>query len=88
MANGNKPVKVFRYRGISASVFENFSQTDGEQVRFFKVNLQRTFKQGEDFKHNASFGRDEIPIARLVLDRAWQFVLDAEAASTARDDED
>ena len=86
MANGNKPIKVFRQRGISASVFENHTQDRGESVRFFKVNLQRTFKQNDEFKHNASFGRDDIPVAKLMLDRAWQFILEAEAASAPRND--
>jgi hypothetical protein len=77
-----KPVKVFRYRGISASVFENTTYADGQEVKFFKVNLQRTFKQGEEFKHTSSFGREEIPVAMLVLRQAWEFVLEAEKSQT------
>ena len=78
-----KPAKVFRYRGISASVFENTTHADGQEVRFFKVNLQRTFKQGDEFKHNSSFGRDDIPLAMLVLRQAWEFVLEAEKSQSA-----
>ena len=77
-----KPVKVFRIRGVSASVFENTTHADGQEVKFFKVNLQRTFKQGDEFKHSTSFGRDEIPVARLVLQQAWEFVLQAEKSQT------
>jgi len=78
----NKPVKVFRFRGISASVFENTTYADNQPVRFFKVNLQRTFKRDGKFEHNSSFGRDDIPLARHVLSQAWQFILETEAAST------
>lgn len=77
-----QPIKTFRIRGISASVFENESYQDGQPRRFFKVNLQRAFKQNGEFKHNASFGRDELPVAMLVLQQAWEFVLAAEAAQT------
>ena len=81
-----QPVKVFRYRGISASIFENETHADGQPLRFFKVSLQRAFKQDGQFKHNSSFGRDDIPIAIHVLRRAWEFVLESEAASCAQQD--
>ena len=79
----NKPVKVFRFRGISASVFENTTHAENQPVRFFKVSLQRAFKQDGEFRHNSSFGRDDIPVAKHVLDEAWRFILEQEAASTA-----
>jgi hypothetical protein len=78
----NKPVKTFRFRGISASVFENTTHADDQPVRFFKVNLQRTFKRDGKYEHNSSFGRDDIPVAMHVLDQAWQFILETEAAAT------
>ena len=80
-----KPIKTFRVRSVSASVFENSTFADGQEVRFYKVNLQRTFKQGDEFKHNACFGRDEIPLARLVLERAWEYVLSIESAQSPSD---
>jgi hypothetical protein len=79
----NKPVKTFRIRGISASVFANETHADGQPVRFFKVSVQRAFRQDGEFKHNSSFGRDDIPVAMLVLRRAWEFIVDSEAAATA-----
>lgn len=80
-----QPVKTFRYRGISASVFENETRQNGQPARFFKISLQRAFRQGEEIKHNSSFSRDDVPIAIHVLQQAWQFVLDAENAQTAQE---
>ena len=51
----NKPVKVFRFRGISASVFENTTHADNQPVRFFKVSLQRAFKQDGEFRAQQQF---------------------------------
>ena len=45
-SESNKPVKSFRLRGITASVFENVSD-DGKS--FYKVTLQRSYKQGDDW---------------------------------------
>ena len=75
-----KPVKVFRSRGVSASVFANHAKSDGRDITFHKVSLQRTWKDGDEWKTTTSFGRDDLPVARLLLDRAWEFILDAESS--------
>ena len=67
-------------------MFENTTHADNQPVRFFKVSLQRAFKRDGKFEHNSSFGRDDIPVAMHVLDQAWQFILETEAASTARNE--
>jgi len=81
-----KPVKVFRLRGISASVFANVAKTKDREVTFHKVSLQRTYRDGDEFKTTTSFGRDDLPVAKLVLEQAWQFILETEA-TRGKDDE-
>ena len=70
-----KPVEVFRLRGISARVFENSSKTNGRDSVFYKVSIQRTYKDGDTFKTTSSFGRDDLPIVSLLSSRAWEYVL-------------
>lgn len=77
--NSVKPVHVIRLRGITASVFANIAETKTGDVTYHKVSLQRTYKDGKEFKTTTSFGRDDLPIVRLLTDRAWQFILDTEA---------
>jgi hypothetical protein len=74
-----KPVKVFRLRGVSASVFENHSKNAERPATFHKVSLQRTYKDGDEFKTTTSFGRDDLPVCVHVMQQAWAFVLDAES---------
>lgn len=74
-----KPLQTFRLRGISASVFENHAQSGDRNVTFHKVSLQRTYKDGDEFKTTTSFGRDDLPIAMHVLHQAWQFILETES---------
>lgn len=81
----NKPVKTFRLRGISASVFQNEVYRDGQPARFYKVSLQRAFRQDGEYKHNSSFGRDEIPVAVHVLQQAWAYILEIENASSVEE---
>ena len=74
-----KPAKTFRLRGISASVFANAAKGGDREVPFHKVSLQRTYREDDEWKTTSSFGRDDLPIAKLVLDQAWQFILETEA---------
>ncbi len=70
-----KPVQVFRRRGVKISVFENRS---GE-TRFHKIAIQKIYREsGGEWKTANTLGRDDLPIARLLLERAWEFILDRE----------
>ena len=75
-----KPVETFRLRGISASVFENHSE-DGKT--FHKVSLQRTYRQGDEWKNTQSLSRDDLPIAAMLLQKAWEYILQAEGKKSA-----
>lgn len=85
---GTKPVKVFRARGIHASVFANRVTSNGGEFTMHKVNLQRVFKDGDEFKHVSNFGRDEIPIARMLLERAYEFIVEQEEAAKCNQKEE
>jgi hypothetical protein len=90
MANNNssksstKPVKVFRLRGISASVFEN----ESENGSFYKISVVRTFKDGKEFKSTSTFSRDDIPVMLHVSKMAWHFVLSTEQEQRNSEDSD
>ena len=77
--SSTKPVKVFRLRGVSASVFENHSKNTERSTTFHKVSLQKAYKDGDEFKTTTSFGRDDLPVCLHVLHEAWAFILEAEA---------
>jgi hypothetical protein len=85
-----KPVKVFRLLGVSASVFANKANT-GRDAPFYKVSLQRTYKDGDEFRTTSSFSRDDLPIVDLLIRKAWEFVLESEMnarKATSEEDED
>jgi hypothetical protein len=77
-----KPLKVFHARGVSVSVFANHAKSNGHDITFHKVSIQRAYKDGDDWKYTTSLGRDDLPIARLLLDQAWEFTLEAESSHT------
>ena len=84
-SNTTRPVAVFRSSGISASVFKNRAKTEDRTTSFYKVSLQRTYNDGEKWKTTGSLSRNDLPIAALLLQKAWDFVVEAE--NTRQDDE-
>ena len=76
-------MKTFRYRGVSASVFENQSEQHGP---FFKTSIVRTYKDGNEFKTTSSFSRDELSVVALIATQAWEFILEQEAARNSHDE--
>lgn len=83
----SKPVQVYRLRGISVSVFANKAERDGRESTYHKVSLQRTYKEGDEFKTTTSLSREDLPIASMLLQRAWEFILQAEANRGKDEDE-
>ena len=67
MADSNKPVRVFRVRGVKLSVFENHAK----DAVFHKITLVKIYREGEAWKTSSSLGRDDLPIAQLLLGKAW-----------------
>lgn len=80
--SSNKPVKVFRLRGISASIFANKASGEGGDSVYYKVTVQRTYRDGDEFKTTTSFTRDDLPIIDLLVNRSWEFILEAETSAT------
>ena len=81
--NPNSPVFTQRRKGVSISVLENQSQ---EGKTFFKASLQRTYKEGDEFKTTNSLSRDDLPVATLLLQKAYEFILDAESSKNKNEE--
>jgi hypothetical protein len=82
-----KPVKVFRLKGVKAAVFQNRTKAEGREAVFHKVSLQKVWKdeQSGEWKTTTSLGREDLPVARLLLDRAWQYILEAESTKVSEE---
>ncbi len=72
-----KPEKVFRIGSVSASVFVN--EVDQGKRHMRNVNLQKRYRNGDEWKSSTSFALAELPQAMAVLDLAMKYVADKEA---------
>ena len=71
----NSPVWKKALKGVHLAVFENQS----DNGVFYKTTLQRVYKDGEEFKTTQQLGRDDLPVAQLLLSEAYEFILETES---------
>jgi len=71
------PEKVFRIGTVSASVFLNHVEEKRRPV--YSVNLQRRYRDGEEWKSSSAFGLAELPQAITALNFAMEYVAGKEA---------
>lgn len=76
------PEKTFRIGNVSASVFVNEVQGEGGKRKLRNVNLQRRYKDGDEWKSSSSFGLADLPQAIRVLELAQRHVEEIEADVT------
>lgn len=85
--DGSKPVKTFVLKGVRVSVFANTTNVEGREVVFYKVATTKTYREGEEFKSTTSLGRDDLPVAVILLEDAYRWILQAEADARRSDGE-
>ena len=73
------PEKVFRIGFVSASIFVNEIKVDGGNKNIRNVNLQRRYKDGDEWKSSSSLGLGDLPQAIAVLNLALNHVVEKEA---------
>jgi len=75
------PETTFRLGNVSASVFVNEVDGDGGKRMFRSVNVQRSYRDGDETKFVSSFGLGDLPTAIRVLQLAQAYVEGKEAQS-------
>ena len=78
--SSSKPIRVFRRRGLKVAIFENHA---ADNV-FYKVAApQKIYREGDEWKTTTSYSRDDVPVVQLLLQWAWEFILETEAQPPA-----
>lgn len=66
-----RPVHEIRIGLIKACIWQKQTRPD---VRH-SISVVRLYRNGDVWKESARFGRDDLPLVRLVLDRAHTWIL-------------
>lgn len=78
---GTKPAKVFKDRGVTISVFPNHATVKDRDVTFFNSLIERTYKNGMEFKRAYSFGKDDLLRVQQLVGHAYAWIVNEEAAA-------
>jgi hypothetical protein len=65
-----RPVHEIRLGRVKAAVWAN----QGDKGTWFNVTLSRNYKDGDEWKSSASFGRDELLTVAKVADLANSWI--------------
>ena len=49
-----------------------------------KVSLVKTYREGDEFKSTSSLGRDDLPVAALLLQQAWTAIITEDANADSK----
>ena len=66
----NRPVHEIRFGRIRAAIWQN----ETENGLRHNVTITRLYKDGDDWKDSASFGRDDLPLVAKVCDQAHSWI--------------
>jgi len=73
-----RPVHEVRLGRIRAAIWENETQNGTRH----NVTVSRLYKDGDDWKDSASFGRDDLPLVAKVCDQAHSWIFEHSGGAT------
>ncbi len=74
------PLKKFRAGQISCALWENEAKVNGRMVRMMKATVERRYKdKNNQWQSSNSFGRNDIPLVKYCLDRAFEAIVEEQS---------
>lgn len=66
------PVKRFRIGNLTASVWKN----EGQERAFYTVDIQRSYKDGDEWKNTTSLNASDLLNAAFLLQKANNWIME------------
>ncbi|MBN1377587.1 hypothetical protein JW949_04635 [Candidatus Woesearchaeota archaeon] len=72
----NLPEKKFRAGAVSATIWLNKTERDGNEVEYTTISFERSYKDKSDKWQTTNHLRiNDLPKAQLVLQKAYEFLV-------------
>lgn len=88
MTGNNRPLAKFKAGSVVCAVWENEAQIGGQTKTVLKATVERRYKAEDGWKSSGSYGRNEIPLVRHVLQQAFELILQERSGNTNGVDEE
>ncbi len=79
----NQPIHRIRIGTVSVAIFEN--KTDEGQT-FYNTQFDRSYRDGNEWKHTRSFGKDDLLVVGKLADQAHSYIFEKLQSSTEQED--
>jgi len=70
----SKPEKRLKCGPITASIWSDGKTMQGEIVKFYSININKAYKDGDTWKHTTSFAVEDLPKVALVANEAYRYL--------------
>ena len=70
----SQPEKKFRCGPVTASVFAETRVIEGRMAKFYSVHIDKSYKEGEQWKHTASFAAEDLPKVAMLANEAYRYL--------------
>ena len=70
----NLPEKKFRAGPVTATIWKNHTQKDGEVVEYRTVSFERSYQKNGEWNTTNSLRVNDLPRAVLVLQKAYEYI--------------
>ena len=70
-----QPEKKFRAGGVVATIWKNKQKNkEGKEFEVYSINVDRTYKDGDEFKQTSSMKVNDLPKLALVANEAYAYL--------------
>jgi len=69
-----RPVKVFRCGAVKAAIWTNQRVIDDAVVEVPSVKIDKSYKDGDEWKRTTTFAADDLPKVITVATEAYRFL--------------
>lgn len=74
-----RPEQKFNAGAVSATIWSNTKVVNGSSIEVKSISIQRSYKDKDgQWKNVTSLRMNDIPKARLVLDKAYEYLASGE----------
>ena len=72
----NPPIQTFKAGPVRAAIWSRTAKNrDGTEFDTYSVQIDKTYKKGEDFLRTNNFNPQDLPRLSLVANRAFEWIV-------------
>lgn len=70
----NNPIRVFQCGPVKAAIWADSKVIDNAVVEVHSIKIDRSYKDGEEWKHTSAFNAEDLPKVALVANELYKFI--------------